>query len=207
MWHLFIRHVYLDLLQRRGSQLPQRKEFRVLRCDPSDVDDVGRPGRRLRLDTSHSIGSQRTFAIPPAPQRGEPTSSFDHPVLLLRLARRLARVTIDDHRRPTAGLLGDDVLMVRTIQVLRAQLRFGTAFVETQHGTSGRVVKPASYPGLPLVDRNEQPLSSHPWAGISRGLLLTSGAPWNPSPYAGRSRVRGIATDSPRSLFATLPEG
>jgi hypothetical protein len=67
--------------------------------------------------------------------------------------------------------------MVSTTQVLCAQLRFGTAFVVTQHGTSGQVVKPASYPGLPLVDRNEQPLSSHPWTGISRGLVLTSGAP------------------------------
>jgi hypothetical protein len=177
MEHLFIRHVYLDLLRRRVARLPQRKELRVLRCDPSDVDDVGRLGRRLRLDTPHSIGSQRRFAVPSALQRRGPTSSVDHPVLPLRLTRRMARVTIEDRRRPTAVLWGDDVLNVSTTRVLLAYLRFGTAFVVTQHGTSGRVVKPAKYPGLPRVDRNEQPVSSHPWAGISRGLVLTSGAP------------------------------
>lgn len=114
----------------------------------------------------HSVGSQRRFAVPPALQH--PTSCVvDHPVLSLRLARRLARVTMDDHPRPTAGLSGDDVLLVSMTQVLPAWQRFGTEFVVTQHGTSGRVVKPASYPGLPLVDRNEQPLSSHPsWDAI-----------------------------------------
>src|ERR1700737_2763074 len=120
MWRLFIRHVYLDLLRRRVSRLPQRKELRGLRCDPSGVDDAVRPGRRLRPDTLHSIGSQRRFAAPPALQRSGPTTSIDPPVLPVRLARRLARVTIDDHRRPTAGLSGDDVLLRSTTQALLA---------------------------------------------------------------------------------------
>src|SRR6266542_1990225 len=84
------------------------------------------------------------------------TSSVGYPVVPLWLACRSARVTSDDHRRPTDGLSGDDVLMVSTTQALQTSWYFGAELVVTQHGTSGRVVKPANSPGLPLLDRNEQ---------------------------------------------------
>ena len=76
----------------------------------------------------------------------------------------------------------DDVLMVSTPQALQTSWYFGAELVVTQHGTSGRVVKPANDPGLSLLDRKEQPLSRYPLAGVLRGLLVRSGAPGNPSP-------------------------
>jgi len=85
-----------------------------LRSDPSDVDDAGRRRHKLRLDTPHSGGSQRKFVALAVLQR--PRFSAGYPVQRLRLARRLARVTIDDHHRPTKGLSRDDILTVNATQ-------------------------------------------------------------------------------------------
>src|SRR5207249_2847953 len=98
------------------------------------------------------------------------------------LACRLAPVTSDDHRQPTDGPSGDDVLLVSTTQALQTKGYFGAELVVTQHGTSGRMVKPANDPGLPLLDRNEQALSGYPSAGASRGLLVRSGGALEPVP-------------------------
>jgi hypothetical protein len=71
---------------------------------------------------------------------------------------------------PTHGLSGNE-LVLSTTQVLHVQRFVDTQCVVTQQCTSVKVVKPASDPGLPLLDRNEQPMSRNSLAGASSGSV------------------------------------
>src|SRR5438552_2375561 len=88
------------------------------------------------------------------------------PLRLAQLAHHLARLAVaevHDDGATATGLASSHELQSRT-QVLHARLMFCTLSSETiektrHHRTSGQSIKPADYPGLPLLDRNEKPRS------------------------------------------------
>ena len=134
-----------------------------------DADDGAQPGRTRPQGTPRRVGSPQRSAARPTPEH--PAFCLGHlPRLVLMPRSAHVAPLIDDDRMLRRGLSGNE-LVLSTTQVLHVQRFFDTQRVVTQQCTSVKVVKPASDPGLPLLDRNEQPMSRNSLTGPSRGSV------------------------------------